>query len=418
VIKFFAILFLILPLAFANGSFLFSQGVVSHEMTVFNEQNSPLPNNSIHALLIDHENALWIATDLGLCKLVDDQWEIYNTLNSGLTDNYIRALAVDENDVLWIGTVTGGLFRFDGTNWTNFTTANSLLPTNFVRSLAVDLSGDLWVGTVEGLLKFDGTNWAIWTIENSGIFSQNISAIAVGFNNEKYCGTINGGAIYVSPTDEVQNHTIASAGIPDNSTAMIQIDQTGRPWFATPAAGLFTDTGSLTWLSINMNNSALPTNSLTAFHLDKFQNFLLGTDQYGMVVRNVNGTFRSYNATNSELPENHVISITRDSSKTYWIGMNSKGLVKLTEQYAQIDELSNDAFMIFPNPTNSGQELYFSKPMEVEKIALISAEGKVVFEKNYDEKLNSIELPDLTQGTYLLRITNSITSFNKRLIIN
>jgi len=406
-----------LPLVFASGSFSFGQNVLSQEMTIFNSDNSPLSNNSIHALLVDHSNALWIATDLGLNRLANEQWEVFNTSNSGLTDNYIRALAVDANDVLWIGTVSGGLFKFDGTTWTNYNTTNSGLPTDFVRSLAVDLNGDLWVGTIEGLLKFDGTNWTIWTIANAGIFSQNISSIAVGLNNEKYCGTINGGAIYVSPTEVIQNHTIISSGIPDNSTVVIQMDAIGRPWFATPAAGLFTDTGALNWLSFNVNNSPLPTNSLTTFHIDQDQNFLIGTDQYGLIIRNANDTYRTYSVDNSDLPETHMISITRDSSRTFWIGMYSKGLVKMTEQYADIDEKTLGEILVYPNPAISNETIYFSRSIDAAQISLTSNQGKVIYQTESKDKIQSCTLPNLTTGSYFLKIVSSDTVIMKTLVV-
>jgi ligand-binding sensor domain-containing protein len=254
------IIVLFLPLYLCSGSFFYGQIT---EWEIFDESNSLLPNNTVRCLIVDRTNELWIGTDHGLAHLSNGSWEIFNTTNSGLTDDYIRALAVDYNNDIWVGTTLGGVFKYDGSNWQEFSTFNSNIPDNFIRAISIDTAGNKWIGTVEGLTMFNDTNWQTWTIANSGILSNNITSIGIDSQNNKYIGTINGGLIYII-NGILSNYTILNAGVPDNSVATVQIDELGKPWYASPAQGLFTDTGNQTWLLQNSSNSGLASNSLTS----------------------------------------------------------------------------------------------------------------------------------------------------------
>ena len=65
------------------------------------------------------------------------EWTIYDTDNSGLPDNYVRCIAIDNNNNKWIGTDVG-LCMFNGTNWTVYNTSNSGLPDNDINCIAID----------------------------------------------------------------------------------------------------------------------------------------------------------------------------------------------------------------------------------------------------------------------------------------
>jgi len=409
-----------LPLLFSSGSFFFSHAQALQTWETFNETNSGLANNTIRCLLIDHNNSVWIGTDNGLSVLTDGNWETFNSSNSALTDNYIRALAVDEENKIWIGTTLGGVFTFDGVSWENYSTFNSDIPDNFIRSIAIDSTGKKWIGTVEGLTCFNDISWQTWTIANSGIFSNNISAIGIGHHNEKFIGTVNGGLIYIDSANlTLNNYTILSGGVPDNSTVSVQIDNLGKPWFACPAAGIFTDTGNQTWLTINSTNSELPTNSLTTMVIDRDQNFIIGSHLNGLIIRHYNNTWDNFTVANSSLPENHILSVAKDSLDNIWVGTYSSGLVKLKIDHLGIAENNGKTELkSYPNPAFSNSTISISRYLNNPLIQLLSTEGKIIEQQQFDSQTNFVTLPVVPPGTYILKIEEENQTSLIRILVN
>ena len=133
--------------------------------------------------IADDGDYLWLG-GVGLTRLdkVTGEMVLYNEANSGLPSNSVHALAIDEEGNLWVGT-SRGLTRFDGKNWTAYHIdvaielcfggpAEPWFPGINVSALTVDGKGNLWVGMWSypgaesdcggGLAKFDGESWTVY----------------------------------------------------------------------------------------------------------------------------------------------------------------------------------------------------------------------------------------------------------------
>lgn len=66
------------------------------------------------------------------------------TINNGLPQNSVHALEMDSNGFLWIAT-QGGLCRFDGSRFAVYNSRNSILPLDRVKALTLDADGHLQV---------------------------------------------------------------------------------------------------------------------------------------------------------------------------------------------------------------------------------------------------------------------------------
>jgi len=119
----------------------------SGEWMVYNQDNSGLPSNWIHALESDGNGGLWIGThDAGLVsRSINGEWTVYYQ-DSGLPNNSISAIESDGSGGLWVGTGAGLAYRSISGEWTVFTTDNSVLPNTHLL-LESDGSGGLWIGT-------------------------------------------------------------------------------------------------------------------------------------------------------------------------------------------------------------------------------------------------------------------------------
>lgn len=108
-------------------------------------------NTSVSAVDFDSYNNKWVAVyDGGIGKFDGTNWTIYNSTNSPLPENKIWSIAVDHDNVVWIGTENEGLVKFDGTNWTVYNTTTSVLTSNRIDALAVDQLNNVWIAPSYG----------------------------------------------------------------------------------------------------------------------------------------------------------------------------------------------------------------------------------------------------------------------------
>jgi len=333
-----------------NGSNYVGGGLAKFDgvnWTVYNTENSGLPNNGINAIAIDAQGNKWIGTYKGLAKFDGVNWTVYNTENSGLPSNYVRAIAIDAQGNKWIGTesywngsnaVGGGLAKFDGVKWTVYNTSNSGLPGNNVWAIAIDGQGNKWIGTSGGVLaKFDGVKWTIYNTSNSGLPGDCVSAIAIDGQGNKWIGNGDpffrnfGGGLAKFDGVKWTVYNTSNSGLPSDFVYAIAIDAQGNKWIGTFWGGLAKFDG-VNWTVYNTENSGLPSNYVYvyAIAIDGQGNKWIGTIGGGLAkFDGVKWTV--YNTKNSGFPDNDVTSIAIDGQGNKWIGTYGGGLVKFVD---------------------------------------------------------------------------------------
>ena len=188
-----------------------------------------LINDWVYALAEGKDGIIWMATEGGLVRFKDDQWENWNHarglgapyekvkadiafksdpskvsqhhakqkaemglegVDVAYNPNYIVALAVDRQGVVWAGTWGGGLSRYDGKAWKTWTTAEGL-PGNHVSMLHVDKSGTLWVGTNNGLTQMHDGRFKVMTVKD-GLFANTVFSMASTASEGIWVGSFGG----------------------------------------------------------------------------------------------------------------------------------------------------------------------------------------------------------------------------------
>jgi ligand-binding sensor domain-containing protein len=386
------------------------------QLTNYNQNNSPLPFNTVRCIAIQ-DSIKWFGTDDGLARFDNQNWTIYNSSNSPLTSNDIRALKVENDSILWIGTISGGVFRFNGINWINYTEFNSGLLDNLVRGIEIDLEDNIWFATTEGISMFDRINWYHWTIASHGLQTNNITSIGIGLQNEKYIGTINGGLDYFTPNNQLTIHSIVESGLPDNSALDIDIDANGKPWFATPAAGLVTDLGNGgPWDRFNMSNSPIPTNGLTCLAIDPFdQRIFMGTELNGILIKKENIWF-SYNMENIGLQDNYITSLTHENNQIKWAGTYDHGVIRIEENTSGQSDNQLTGIQIYPTLLSAGESINIDTEDEINQVYLFNDLGSKIYIDR--EPTNQIKLPtSLGSGNYILQISLSNSIVRKKIVV-
>jgi ligand-binding sensor domain-containing protein len=324
---------------------------------------------------------------------------------------------VENDSIIWIGTISGGLFQFDGTLWTNYTEFNSGLLDNLVRGIEIDQSNNIWCATTEGIALFDRTNWFNWTIASHGLLTNNITSIGIGQQNEKYIATINGGLDYFTPDNQLTIHSIVESGLPDNSALDIDIDANGKPWYATPAAGLVTDLGNGgPWDRFNLSNSPIPTNGLTCLAIDPIdQRIFMGTELYGIVIKKGDIWF-NYSMDNIGLQDNYITALAHENNQIKWVGTYDHGVIRIEENTSGQSDNQLTGIQIYPTLLSAGESINIDTEDEINQVYLFNDLGsKISIDR---EPTNQIKLPtSLGSGNYILQISLSNSVVRKKIIV-
>ncbi|MEO8195394.1 MAG: diguanylate cyclase [Thermoanaerobaculia bacterium] len=122
-----------------------------------------LPQNTVHALIVDREGSLWVGTQDGAAAYDGKSWNRLDLPHPDLS-NFVRALLETRDGSLWIGRQAGGLARYREGRWVDVDFGTTGLADARVNALletsGANGRGELWVGTADnGLLRFDGQNW-------------------------------------------------------------------------------------------------------------------------------------------------------------------------------------------------------------------------------------------------------------------
>ena len=346
-------------------------------LTFYNCANSGLPSNVIRSLAIDENGTKWIGTlGGGMATFDGTNWTVYNSSNSGLPDNYVNSLAIDENGTKWIGTWYGGLASFDGTNWMVYNSSNSGLPDNYVNSLAIDETGIKWIGTdYSGLAVFDGTNWTVYFTSNSGLPSNSVRSLAIDENGTKWIGTADGVAAFDGTSWVVYN--TSNSGLPDNYVKSITIDENGIKWIGTWYGGLVSFDGTI---------------------------------------------WTVYNTSNSGLPDKTVLSIAISENGTKWIGTKDGGLAAYNEEGIPAGTknyiIKTNSVHVYPNPATNHIHIELVFKSNILFIEIINIQGKLVRHKKNVTNKNTLNVKDLPNGLYIIRIYTDNGIINEKFIKN
>ena len=206
--------------------------------------------------------------------------------------------------------------------------------------------------------------------------------------------------------------------MPFENGRSIIIDESGNKWIGTEVGGVAKFDGN-NWQIFNTDNSGLPHNTVNAMSINKNGNLWVGTRLGGLSRFNGN-EWLTYNTSNSGLPSNEVYAITIDSSNNKWIGTAMGGLAVYNEDGAQVSVEENQILQsnihVFPNPASDYFSIDVPPSMDIFEIEMMNLQGIIVFcRKNFDAQ-NKINISNLSNGLYLLRLKTDKGSMTTKLI--
>jgi signal transduction histidine kinase/ligand-binding sensor domain-containing protein/DNA-binding response OmpR family regulator len=129
------------------------------KFTIYNTNNSNLPNDKVQSLHEDTRGNIWVATFGGGVSLLEKKSKSFETFseNNGLQNSTVYKILEDKNGLIWVST-NKGISSIDATTRKiiNYNSHNGVQNNNFFHGAGLQLSnGYLFFGGLEGFNYFN-----------------------------------------------------------------------------------------------------------------------------------------------------------------------------------------------------------------------------------------------------------------------
>jgi ligand-binding sensor domain-containing protein len=297
---------------YASGDgLIYYDGYNWHRYTT---ENSNLPNNEVHYVIIDKNYNVWLGSGEYVCCIINNKWNVYQLLDATLLAYFsINEIAFDSKNVAWIGT-SKGLFKIENSIVSKVDTPVLNVEIN---SIKVDNNDRIMIATKnEGLIVYSSkdNSYIQYNTENSNIPSNYIQYISqasdtsfwiasnqlVNFNNSKF--------LFFIDKDSLLYKCVINRILADGNTL----------WIGTADTGLLKyDLTTNICEKKNISNSPLKSNSLSCvvdtngsmYFIDSGENLKLKIYSNKKWIEKTIDSIEYYNANYNRLYNSDTIKI-------------------------------------------------------------------------------------------------------------
>lgn len=313
--------------------------------------------------------------------------------------------------------------------------SNNIYVTGYFSSASINFSGNTLTNSGAGsqdlfLVKFNPTGTIQWSTKSSGHLDEYGSALAVSATGVYLTGAFSSSVVTIDNANLSNN----SAGTHDAIIAKYNLN--GSLLWAKKIGGADADvgldidldgqdrvfiSGNFASGSINLDGIIL-INALTGYK-DMFYAAYDATglnlwatkigdsfdeSAYGIAVNTLGNTIYAagmYNSNSVAFGSNSVIKFCADD-----IFIAKLGGLSLNLKEQSISNIS-----IYPNPAKN---FFHIKGIILEKIEIMSTEGKILLTKEISDPNSQIELDQLPNGIYLVRCFSKEGTSSQKLVVN
>jgi hypothetical protein len=433
-------------------------------------KNSLLKNIFISKINFDSKGIKWIGTNNGIYKFDDKIWVNYNSNNSGLSDNQIYDIAFDSYNNKWIGTRSFGLFKLTGdgisklcnpiesiqeksyiscknsykilsfsSNSSNYDflwsgkglNGNTIQLNNFKKNLIeISQSGNYKLVVKDSVCFYsDSLNISI---HDSIINTPNICMVT-NQNNHNLVVWENIDNNYVSKYRIYKQNQVTSKYELVHEQSKHEISQ----WLDSLSTSntnidrykilILDSCGNETTLSNNHSTMLLSSNvglngtvnlSWNAYEGFDYQNFEIWRSSDGsnfIKIGTVANNSYAYIDNNPPVNAWYQIRISKQevcnpSKRT--INYVNSNIISKDGKSLEINEKDETLISVHPNPVHS-QLTVNSTVNGVMKCQILNIEGKIMMEEVISTSHSKIDVQNLEQGIYFIRVNESNIKFFK-----
>jgi hypothetical protein len=311
-----------------------------------NALNTPLPSDTVYAILILPERQIALAVEGGAARMslspdsgLPQDWEIFTPANSGLPSTRVLDLAQDAQGGLWFATL-GGLAHLDGDSWRTYRGAELGLAADSVQNVEIDSQGRVWAATRAGMAVYDGHSWQAFTSASSDLPGDAVTSLAVlphPSGEQVWAATAQGVTQMVLAeagsgpplVREWRTFSMAELGIGSGGISRLTVDSLGGVWVATYGYGLLRWDGQA-WESLRVSNSPLPSNTVTAIFEVRPGLYYVATanptEVGGVLARYDGQNWDRYTPSNSGFTGAEPLAAALDHDGRLWVGTRTGGI--------------------------------------------------------------------------------------------
>jgi|GEM_PF-419969 len=275
-----------------------------------------LVNETVRAIAIGPDGAIWFATAEGVGKLTQsngqDKWEAF-TSSDGLISDDVRSVALAPDGSAWFGTSNGASHLNAQGQWDSFP-APDVLPGALVSAIAIGPDQSVWFGTDQGAARLAPDGSWLYFDSTVGLVHDHVLSILVTGDGVVWFGT-RGGVSRLTPDSMWRSYTRAN-GLAADTVLAVALGPDGSIWFGTTfgASRLALD-GS--WESLTTRDG-LAGNYVWVIALARDDALWFGTNE-GASRLTPDGAWRDYTV-NEGLPDKEVRSIAAAPDGILWFG--------------------------------------------------------------------------------------------------
>ncbi|NLG51495.1 MAG: cyclic nucleotide-binding domain-containing protein [Chloroflexi bacterium] len=275
-----------------------------------------LVNETVRAIAIGPDGAIWFATAEGVGKLTQsngqDKWEAF-TRSDGLISDDVRSVTIAPDGSAWFGTSNGASRLNAQGQWDSFA-APDVLPGALVSTIAIGPDQSVWFGTDQGAARLAANGSWLYFDSSVGMVHDHVNSILVTADGVVWFGT-RGGVSRLTPDSMWRTYTRAN-GLAADTVLSVALAPDGSIWFGTTfgASRLALD-GS--WESLTTRDG-LAGNYVWVIALAPDGALWFGTDE-GASRLTPDGAWRDYRVQDG-LPDKEVRAIAAAPDGIIWFG--------------------------------------------------------------------------------------------------
>ena len=277
-----------------------------------------LPDNTVNAVFEDLAGNLWVGCEDGLLRL--SRSSVTNVGKAeGLDDDNVLTVSTDRNGALWMATLTGQVYRSQGSNLTRIRLPPAAANLQ-IRNVYQDMAGTYWFGTMSaGLVRLKQGIATVFTKQN-GLRSNTVRQLLEDRIGNLWIALESG----ISRWDGAafRNYYLED-GLSYPSTRCMISDNRGDILVGTDAGLNRIHDGAIVR---DAEFAALSKEKIFALHQDSKGALWLGT-RGGGLLRFRAGELSRFTRENG-LPGNTIFQLLEDSARRLWMSTSS-GVVSI-----------------------------------------------------------------------------------------
>jgi signal transduction histidine kinase/ligand-binding sensor domain-containing protein/CheY-like chemotaxis protein len=366
-----AVLWLVFTLVFSFGlraaespNFTFSPA----------DLNKQLSQKTVRQIYQDSTGYLWVVTQEGLSRY--DGYQLLSFTQDprkpdSLSSDNVRAVLEDHKNRLWVATDGGGLNLFNSakqtfTSWQSVNISTDSPMSDKIRSMWLDKGGDIWLGYNNGnFSRFNPDNMVFEhfnTRELLPALDKDAAVTSIAEDaNAIWLATDGNGLLKLDKTSKQLSrfYTGSSTALFSDRLTQVFIDAQQRLWLTSHDEGVSVgdpQRGKVTtWQHHENQADSLAANLVHTIYQDQQQRIWLGTEA-GASLWNGRDAFHNYSS-NDGLAHDKVLSISQDTSGLIWFG-TFHGLTNSMEvPFEHLEEgLANNMILGFAETQSSEGE--------------------------------------------------------------